>query len=223
MKKMILFATGFAVLAMGAVGSSYLSAQQGGGAKTPQMQGTKVAVVNIGYVFSKYKRAQQFKLELEQTLAQPKKDAKVLIDQMDAWQKYIREKGPSLPKSERESIEEKLVQHKRKLEIMDHDIRKLLGRKSEQNLETLWKEVNVCITRVSEAYGFQIVFGYGDPFEKGLMDQFPNINRKMQAMDQGSTVPLYVHGSVDLSKTVADTLNLWLEPQKSVQPTSGSK
>jgi len=80
------------------------------------------------------------------------------------------------------------------------------------------------ISKVSEAYGFQIVLGYGDPLDKALMDLFPNINRKMQAMDAGGAVPLYVHGSVDLSEAVTGTLNRWIEPQqKGVVPTGGTK
>jgi hypothetical protein len=61
--------------------------------------------------------------------------------------------------------------------------------------------------------------------EKNLLDQFPNVNRKMQAMDVGSTVPLYVHGSVDLSQAVVDTLNAWLTQKSAapVTPTGGTK
>ena len=93
-------------------------------------------------------------------------------------------------------------------------MQKMLGKRQEDNLVTLWKEVNLGISKVSEAYGFQIVFGYGDPLDKALMDLFPNINRKMQAMDTGGAVPLYVHGSVDLSHAVTETLNRWARPPR---------
>ena len=120
-----------------------------------------------------------------------------------------------------------ITKHKRELEDMDTQIRGLLGKKQEDNLVTLWNEVNMGIEAVSKAYGFQIVLGYGDPTEAKLLNQFPNVNRKMQAMDLGSTVPLYVHGSVDLSQAIADTLNSWLEQNQkksgTVQPTSGQK
>jgi hypothetical protein len=44
-------------------------------------------------------------------------------------------------------------------------------------------------------------------------------------MDLGSTVPLYVHGSVDLSQAVVDTLNAWLTQKSAapVTPTGGTK
>ena len=62
--------------------------------------------------------------------------------------------------------------------------------------------------------------------------EFPNINRKMQAMDLGSTVPLYIHGSVDLSYAVTKTLNDWVKnaagggvqpKDTSIQKTGGTK
>ena len=79
------------------------------------------------------------------------------------------------------------------------------------------------IEAVAKAYGYQIVLGYGDPMEKDILNQFPNVNRKMQAMDLGSTVPLYIHGSVDISSIVVHNLNAWLEPKGAVTPTGGTK
>ena len=113
--------------------------------------------------------------------------------------------------------------HKRTLEDMSAEISRVLGKQQEDNLVTLWKEVNMGIKAVADAYGYQIVLGYGDPMEKELLNAFPNVNRKMQAMDLGSTVPLYIHGSVDISGIVVHNLNAWLEQPKGVQPASGSK
>src|ERR1700704_2308592 len=58
-KKMFFLVAGFAALIAGAYSSSYLFAQGGGAATAPAAtSGTKIAVVNIGEVFNKYKRAQ---------------------------------------------------------------------------------------------------------------------------------------------------------------------
>ncbi len=216
MKKMLMLLTGFAVLATGGY-SSYLFAQ--GGAAAPQVQGTKVAVVNIGLVFNKYQRAQAMKAELEDALRKPKADAKKLMDEMEGWAKEVREKD--LRGKEKEIREDAIHRNKVKLDEMNRDITRLLGKKSEDNLVTLWKEVNMGIEAVSKHLGFQVVLGYGDPMEKELLHLFPNVNRKMQAMDAGSTVPLYVHASVDLSDAVANTLNSWLK--QPVQPAGGTK
>jgi outer membrane protein len=219
---MIFLVAGFAALIAGAYSSNYLFAQGGGGAPAPAAQaGTKIAVVNIGEVFNKYKRAQAFKADLEATLNPYKDKGKKLADQIKNLEDELRK--PQLDPRTAAQYQDTIKAHKRTLEDMSAEIQRLLGKKQEDNLVTLWKEVNMGIDAVAKAYGFQIVLGYGDPMEKALMDQFPNVNRKMQAMDLGSTVPLYVHGSADISGIIVQTLNQWIEPKAAVQPTSGSK
>jgi Skp family chaperone for outer membrane proteins len=223
-KKMIVLVLGFAVTLAGAFGTAHLFAQGTGGAAPAQAQaGTKIAVVNIGLVFNQYKRAQGFKAELEKTLEPFKTKAKKLTDEMKAWSDEMRK--PNFDIKMKSTYDNAILKNQRELEDMDRDIKNLLGKKQEDNLVTLWKEVNTGVERVAAAYGFQIVFGYGDPMDKETLSKFPNINRKMQAMDTGSTVPLYVHGSVDLSQAIADTLNSWLPKDGSVPatPTSNTK
>jgi Skp family chaperone for outer membrane proteins len=222
-KKSILILTGVAVLAVGAYFGTGLFAQGTGGVATPPAaaQGTKIAVVNIGQVFNQYKRAQAFKADLESQLKPYKDRAKALTDPLKSWEDEMRKPGAE-PKTV-EYYHNKIKTNKRELEDMSADISKVLGKKQEDNLVTLWKEVNMGIEAVAKAYGFQIVLGYGDPIEKDLMHHFPNVNRKMQAMDAGSGVPLYIHSSVDLSDVIVNTLNKWIEPKGAVTPTSGTK
>ncbi len=230
MKKLILIMTGFAVLITGAYCGNYLfaqaqpggtgaPAQPGGGAVAPAQPGTKVAVVNIGLVFNEYVRAKAFKADLERTLDPYKKKAKTLTDEMKKWADDMR--APNFKPENRAHYEAAIVKHQRELEDMERTVKDLLGKKQEDNLVTLWKEVNMGIEGVAKAYGFQIVLGFGDPMQKEMLGLFPNINRKMQAMDLGSTVPLYLHSSVDLSQAIADTLNRWANPDpKGIQPAS---
>jgi Skp family chaperone for outer membrane proteins len=209
-KRSICVVAGVALTVMGAYYASHLFAQApatGGNAQQPQVQGTKMAVVNIGLVFNKYVRANEFKQQLEELMKPFKAEGKKLTEEMEAWHK-ARETEKDQKK--KEQYEAAILHNKRKLEDLQREISKKLGKQQEDNLVQLWKEVNVGIERVAVAYGFQVVYGYGDPMEKELLNQFPNINRKMQAMDLGSTVPLYVHGSVDLSQVIADTLNRWV-------------
>jgi Skp family chaperone for outer membrane proteins len=216
-KKMMILVTGFAALIAGAYGSSFLFAQ--GGGQPAQQQGTKIAVVNIGQVFNEYKRAAALKAELERTLEPYKKKGKELADDITKWEGELKKPGVDPTTAAR--YQASIKNHKRMLEDMSIEIQNQLGKKQEDNLVALWKEVNMGIKAVAEAYGFQIVLGYGDPMDKDLMDKFPNINRKMQAMDLGSSVPLYIHGSVDISPIIVTTLNKWIEPK--LQPTGGQK
>ena len=57
----------------------------------------------------------------------------------------------------------------------------------------------------------------GDSADQHLRNVFPNINRKMIAMDSGNCVPLYLHGSVDITDAVAATMVHW-ERDKKIRP-----
>ena len=207
MKKLILCVTGFAVLLAGGALCSYVFAQGGPAPAAQPQPGTKVAVINIGHVFNNYNRAKAFKLQLEKDFEPYKSKAKKLTDEIKQWEDDMRK--PGVPPKDVEVRQEYIKRNKRELEDLSIEMQRVLGKKQEENLVTLWKEVNMGISKVSEAYGFQIVLGFGDPLDKALMDLFPNINRKMQAMDGGASVPLYVHASVDLSHAVTETLNRW--------------
>jgi len=218
-KKLIVCVTGFAALIAGAAITNHLFAQ--GGNTPAQQQGTKVAVINIGHVFNNYVRAKAFKEELEKAFQPYKEKAKKLTDEMKRYDDEIRG-NPAMKPTDVEQRQARIKVIKRELEDLSVDMQKNLGIRQEENLKTLWKEVNMGITKVSEAYGFQIVLGYGEPLDKAMRDAFPNINRLMQAMDAGGAVPLYVHGSVDLSHAVTETLNRWVLGD-GVQPTGGKK
>src|SRR5262249_21233390 len=113
--------------------------------------------------------------------------------------------------------ERKIIDAKRQLEDMSRDIQAQLGKKQEANLVTLWKNVQAAIKTHALEKNIDIVLAYGDPVDKALLDLFPNINRKMQAMDQGSTIPLFVSSRVDITDAVVELLNNG-QPFKKIQP-----
>ena len=46
------------------------------------------------------------------------------------------------------------------------------------------------------------VLAYGDPIDKEVLDRFPNVNRKMQSMDLGGTVPMFISERADITSGV---------------------
>jgi Skp family chaperone for outer membrane proteins len=221
-KKMSLYVGGFAAMLAGVVvGSTYLFANGPGAVQPVQQQGTKVAVVNIGKVFNEYVRAVAFKKDLEATLAPFKDKAKKITDDIQKWETALKTPG-MVPEKDKEQYIAAIKNARRTLEDMGAQIQSDLGKRQEQNLVTLWKEVDMGIAAVARNQGYHIVLGYGDPAQKELLDLFPNVNRKMQAMDLGSSVPLYIDPANDISHIVVFNLNKWAEP-KGIQPTGGTK
>ena len=194
---------GVLALAVAAYFGSRLWAQQPAAAAAAA-GGTRVGVVNVGTVFSKYRKAQVFKEELQKKVMPFK-------EKMDGWRKdmiqyqEMLQKGDS--KYKKEDLEKAIVDRKRALEDTDKEVRNLIGKQSEEQLVHLWREIVERIQAYGAANGFHMVLGYGDPPDAKELNTFPNINRKMQGMDMGSITPLYIAGGLDISEQVIQSLN----------------
>jgi Skp family chaperone for outer membrane proteins len=177
--------------------SSHLLAQQ--------PAGTRVAIVNVGLVFSKYEKAKFYKAELETTLKPYKDKGEKIAAEMKKYGEPLKNKAVTDPKL-KEQYEQYLLKLKRDMEDVDMEARKLIGKKQEDQIITLFKEVQGAIQGFAQSNGYHLVLGYGQQIE-GDMYSFANINRIMQGMDLGSATPLFLVGGVDISQPVVDTLN----------------
>ncbi len=168
-----------------------------------QATGTRIAVVNIGTVFTKYEKAKNFKSEMEATLKPFKDEAEKIKKNVLAYQDAFSKAANA---KEKEQYEGALRVLKRQLEDLDLEARKRVGKKQEDHLIQLYKEVSQHIQAVAQSNGIHMVLGYGEPPD-GDVYSFMNINRKLSAMDMGSATPLFLHPSLDISDTVVTSLN----------------
>jgi Skp family chaperone for outer membrane proteins len=166
-------------------------------------QGTRVAVVNIGTVFTKYDKAKAFKTEMEATLKPFKDEAEKIKKNVLAYQDAL--KNAKEPK-DRDQYENALRILKRQLEDLDLEARKKIGTRQEQHLIQLYKEVATHIQAVANANGIHLVLGFGEPPD-GDLYTFANINRKLTAMDMGAVAPLFHNPTLDISEVVVQSLN----------------
>jgi Skp family chaperone for outer membrane proteins len=194
-KKTIL-ALGLAVLMLGSLT---------GRVQAQPSTGTRVAVVNVGLVFSKYQKAIFYKAELENTLKPFKAQGEKIAADMKTYGEAIKNKNYKDAKM-KDDYEQYFLKLKRDMEDLDGRARKLIGSKQEEQIITLFKEVTGAIQAFAQANGYHLVLGYGQQID-GDMYSIANINRIMQGMDLGSTTPLFLVGGVDISQPVVDTLN----------------
>ncbi len=187
----------------------------------PQQPGTvRVAVVNVGHVFNNWDKARAFKNELEASAAPFNARAKAIQEDIAGWEAALRSK--SFRATSKEEYEKMIKAGKRELEDLAADMRAQLGKKSENNLVALWKEFQAGVREYSTKNGIDLVLGYGDPLDKSLMDLFPNVNRKMSAMDSGSVVPLFITSRVEIGEGVTELLNKRYREQKDSPKTPGN-
>ena len=184
-----------------------------------QGTGTRVAVVNIGVVFTKYEKAKVFKEEMERELKPFKDEAEKIKKSVLDYQTAIN--NPKVPEKDKEQYAAYLRTLKRQLEDLDLEARKKIGKRQEEHLVQLYKEVSAQIQTVASSNGIHLVLGFGEPPNEDLMS-FMNINRKLTGMDMGSTVPLYFHASLDISEHVVAALNQAYRAT-SATPTGGQK
>src|SRR5262249_44302133 len=130
--------------------------------------GTRVAVVNVGLVFTKYEKAIFYKSELENTLKPFKTKGEDIVEKMKPYAKALQEKKVTEPKL-KEQYEQYLLQQKRTLEDLEAEAKKLVSKKQEDQIITLYKEVIGTIQKYAQDNGYHLVLGYGqqidgDPF-----------------------------------------------------------
>jgi Skp family chaperone for outer membrane proteins len=173
---------------------------------------TRVAVINVGYVFHHYDKAIRLKKEIDDLLAPAKREAQQIIESAKGMQAAIA--SGDFRAASKDEYEAKLNAAKTKLEEMDKTIKAQIGKRQEDNLMVLWREVQEATRLYATKQGLQVVIGYGDPMEMRDIDGFPNVNRKMQAMDLGSSVPLFVGERVEIAEGVTELLNKRYREQK---------
>lgn len=196
MKKTVL-ALGLALATLVGSGARLLAQQPASGT-------TRVAIVNVGLVFTKYHKAKTYKDQMEKLLEPYQTEGKKLKKEMLDWTEFM--KSPKFDPKERDRYDAGIRNNQRKLEDLEMQVRKLAGKTQEDQITYLFKEVNTAVQSYAQANGIHVVLAYGEQTE-GDAFNFGNINRKMQGMDLGSCTPLFHVPGVDISEAVAEMLN----------------
>jgi Skp family chaperone for outer membrane proteins len=165
----------------------------------------RVTAVEIGHVFANYVRAQQFKKEIDDIVAPWKEEASKVKVEIKAWETALNNRD--FAAASKEEYEKKIAAGKKRLAEIPNEISRAAGKKHEDNLVTLFRDVQTGTQAVADDCGIEFVFAHGEPQEKDAVDAFPNINRKLKAMDEGNLVALYVARRSQLCAPVTETLN----------------
>ncbi|MBM4068660.1 MAG: OmpH family outer membrane protein [Planctomycetes bacterium] len=204
MKKIVIMAGGLAVLT-----AAYLGQLLAQTPATPPAQ-TRVAFVNIVTVFQNYTKASTYKQEMEALLKPIKDKGERLKAEIMKWQQDLQN-DPKVygDPTKREQYEQGILKNKRDLEDLGREAQRLVGKKNEEQVVQLYKEVNEAVKRHAQQQGFHIVLAYGENQKSGADPlNFANISRKVQGMEMGGAiVPMYMADGLDISMAVADSLN----------------
>jgi Skp family chaperone for outer membrane proteins len=202
-KRTVVFTAG--VLAIGLAGylGSQLRAQQPTAAGTAQPTAaeprTRVALLNLAYVIKNYTKWKTFQDEI-------KGDFKNFDARVQAKQKIMEETGkrPATTPEQQDAVKAEITKLKREVEDINNEAKMVLGKKSDEQMVILYREIQDAAQRYAMAHNFELVLHYTEATTQADYYSAANIARKLQA---GGLVPLYQVPGLDISREVVMALN----------------
>jgi Skp family chaperone for outer membrane proteins len=200
-KKLAWFA-GCTTLAMVVYFGTNLLRAQTAPAKVP-IQGTeqrsRIALLNLHHVVKNYQKAVALNNEMKEVFTPLQVKTKAKTTQLEA----LNKEGQMKPEM-RETIEKQMRVLKRELEDLSNEAQALIGKKQDEQVVLIYREVQEAAQRVAVAHGYDMVLHYNDPTTSAEYWSAGNIVRKMQA---GACMPIYFAPGIDISADVVNALN----------------
>lgn len=206
MKKMVLAAGCFLALGVlwcvGPLSGQTPTQNNPQAAATPAR--TRIALLNLTYVIKNYVKYQHFQEEIK-GIVEPyqKKDAD-LRQALENLKKEAETKGRQATSIEREEIERKAKDIQRQLEDNGAEIKVKLGKRSDDEMRTLFMDVYDAAQHYAASHDFELVLHYNDAITKDDFLSAQNIARKLNT---GALMPLYSLPSMDISMDLVRVLN----------------
>jgi len=175
----------------------------------PAAPTTKVAIMNLTYVVNNYEKFKTYKEEIKRAVEPFQKKDEELKAKAKSLAEEAGKQGVSAER--RDQIENQLKALQRDVEDNKNEAQKVVGKKQEQQLITLYGDVHTVCKRVAEARGYDMILHFNDATDPKEYWSAPNIARKMQA---GALMPIYYNLGLDVSNDVLATLNQYAKTQK---------
>lgn len=165
----------------------------------PAGSGNRIALINLSHVLKNYQKASAFNNEMKEMMTPFTQKQKGKAAQYEALVKEAQSKP-----DQRELYEKQLRQLKRELEDAANEAQQSIGKKQDDMLVLLFKEIQEACQRVAMAQGYDMVFHYNDATTSQEYWSPMNIARKLQA---GACMPLYYGQGVEITNEVVNALN----------------
>jgi Skp family chaperone for outer membrane proteins len=201
----VALAAAVAALGLAVYLGSRLWAQPPAGAVQAPAQ-TKVALVNLVQVIKNYHKYKTFEDE-QKNLAKPFEERnKALQENLKQWQKVLENPG-STPQ-DKEKAEKEIKERKRQIEDNVAEFKRALGKRSDDQLVQLYREVEDATQRYAGNNGFSVVLQYNEPPVAAERYSAMNIQRKLQAAAAtGCCIPVFIAPGLDITDGVVANLN----------------
>jgi len=168
----------------------------------PQRPRSRVALLNLTKVVKGYEKFKKYSEEVKKSVEPFQAQDKVFKDQGEKLAKEAQEVKTT--PARREQIEKELKDLQRQIEDNKSEAQKVVTKKQEDQLTTLYKDVEQATRRYARANDLDLVMHYNDAATEEELRSPANLSRKLQA---GAAIPIYMAAGVDVSDKILDALN----------------
>lgn len=209
MKKNLAWMAVLVVAVAAVLGASRLSAQSKDKKSPPPR--TRIAIVNLTYVFKNCDQYKQFQIEIKEIVEPHQKRDTELRAQLADLRKQAED--PSLVpvkgeegenKPSKKELEEKAKKIQQELKDNAAKIKKKLGKRSDEEMKSLYVAVEQAAQRYANEHDLDLVLHYNDATTQEDFLSAQNIARKLNT---GALMPLYWNPSMDISQDIVAILN----------------
>lgn len=163
----------------------------------------KTAYFNLSVVVKGYDRYQNFSSEMKEKMSgfearmrKSKRDLDLLVREIGT---------PELTPEEKGEIEKKIRDTQRRLEDINNEGKRAIGKATDEQLVTMYRDVLAVAADYAREHDLDAVMHYNDAPAKSPESMTPeNIARKMQA---GAVMPVYLAPRADITEKILKELN----------------
>lgn len=167
---------------------------------------TRVALLNLTYVLKNYDKYKHFQEDIKHVMEPAQERDKKLRAQLEKLrvQAEKQKENSSIVPAKAEDLEEKAKKIQRELEDNSQKAKKILGKKTEEEMKSLFRDVEQAAKRYAEIHDIDIVMHYNDATTAEEYMSSQNIARKLQT---GALMPIYWTRGVDISKDLVEMMS----------------
>ncbi len=165
---------------------------------------TRIAILNLTYVMKNYVKYQHFQEEIKAIVDPYQKTDANLRQQLENLRKKAEEAARQPPSPDREKLEKDAKDIQRQLEDNAAEIKLKLGKRSDDEMKTLFMDIYDAAQKYAASHDFEMVLHYNDAITK---DDFLSANNIARKLNTGALMPLYYAPSMDISLDLVRVLN----------------
>jgi Skp family chaperone for outer membrane proteins len=218
--KLIILA-GVAVLGIAAYVGTQLWAQTPGAGAAPNCP--KIGLMNLAYVLKGYNKFKVYNDEIEKIRVQYEKQEMDLKKSIADWKTYWERKDISQP--DKDKAEDAVKTLQRRVEDNINEYKKVRGKKSDEQMVQMYKEVEDTVKSWAGSNGFHMILHYSEALADSDKYVPQNVQRKLVGPGQsGGVCPIYFTPGMDVSEDIVRALNTrYPAPAVTSTPAAGAQ